>query len=288
MKIWGYWATLGWACLALFVGQFAGLAALLLWRTSDVSSLLTTPFDGVTVTLFIVISNPIMIAVIALAVRLLRARQAEYLALTLPAAGYLRLALIGLVGLIAITDASLYVSGYPLVTAFQLQSYTTAAAEGWLPAMLVGAIIMAPAGEEIMFRAFLFRGWVRSDRAAWPARPIRLDRCSADFRYWALPRLDALAQRIDVADIRAARFVQCRRHPRNRASTPLFFVARSDHAGRGRGRPITGPVKRAMVATTSSKRAGLPGVSLTIVATTFMSRRNSESIAVSVWVTVAG
>jgi uncharacterized protein len=169
MKIWGYWATLGWACLALFVGQFAGLAALLLWRTSDVSSLLTTPFDGVTVTLFIVISNPIMIAVIALAVRLLRARQAEYLALTLPAAGYLRLALIGLVGLIAITDASLYVSGYPLVTAFQLQSYTTAAAEGWLPAMLVGAIIMAPAGEEIMFRAFLFRGWVRSDRAAWPA-----------------------------------------------------------------------------------------------------------------------
>jgi uncharacterized protein len=169
MKIWGYWATLGWACLAFFVGQFAGLAALLLWRTSDVSSLLTTPFDGVTVTLFIVISNPIMIAVIALAVRLLRARQAEYLALTLPAAGYLRLALIGLVGLIAITDASLYVSGYPLVTAFQLQSYTTAAAEGWLPAMLVGAIIMAPAGEEIMFRAFLFRGWVRSDRAAWPA-----------------------------------------------------------------------------------------------------------------------
>jgi membrane protease YdiL (CAAX protease family) len=169
MKIWGYWATLGWACLAFFVGLFAGLAALLLWRTSDVSSLLTTPFDGVTVTLFIVISNPIMIAVIALAVRLLRARQAEYLALTLPAAGYLRLALIGLVGLIAITDASLYVSGYPLVTAFQLQSYTTAAAEGWLPAMLVGAIIMAPAGEEIMFRAFLFRGWVRSDRAAWPA-----------------------------------------------------------------------------------------------------------------------
>jgi membrane protease YdiL (CAAX protease family) len=50
-----------------------------------------------------------------------------------------------------------------------LQSYTTAAAEGWLPALLAGAIIVAPAGEEIMFRGFLFRGWARSDRSAWPA-----------------------------------------------------------------------------------------------------------------------
>jgi membrane protease YdiL (CAAX protease family) len=35
--------------------------------------------------------------------------------------------------------------------------------------LLIGAVIVAPAGEEIMFRGFLFRGWVRSDRAAWPA-----------------------------------------------------------------------------------------------------------------------
>ena len=169
MRIWGYWATLAWAFLAFFLGQFAGLAVLLLWRTSDVNSLLATPFDGATVTLFIVIANPIMIAVIALAVRIVRARQAEYLALTLPVAGYLRPALVGLVGLIVLGDALLYVGGYPLVTPFQLQSYATAAAEGWLPAMLIGAIVVAPAGEEIMFRGFLFRGWVRSDRSAWPA-----------------------------------------------------------------------------------------------------------------------
>ena len=31
------------------------------------------------------------------------------------------------------------------------------------------AIIVAPAGEEIMFRGFLFRGWARSERSAWPA-----------------------------------------------------------------------------------------------------------------------
>ena len=26
-----------------------------------------------------------------------------------------------------------------------------------------------PAGEEVMFRGFLFRGWARSERSAWPA-----------------------------------------------------------------------------------------------------------------------
>jgi membrane protease YdiL (CAAX protease family) len=55
------------------------------------------------------------------------------------------------------------------VTTFQLQSYTSAAAEGWLPAMVVAAIVIAPAGEEILFRGFLFRGWARSQHSAWPA-----------------------------------------------------------------------------------------------------------------------
>jgi membrane protease YdiL (CAAX protease family) len=74
-----------------------------------------------------------------------------------------------LVVLIAAGDALLYLSGRDLVTAFQLQSYTTAAAAGWLPAMFVAAIVIAPAGEEAMFRGFLFRGWVRSPRSVWPA-----------------------------------------------------------------------------------------------------------------------
>lgn len=169
MRIWGYWTTLGWAFLAFLVGQFAALAVLVWLRFSNLNSLMATPFDGVMVTLFILIANPISIAVIALAVRLKGARQTEYLALTLPPGRDLRLGLICLVVLIALGDAMLYFGGYPLITPFQLQSYTTAAAEGWLPALLAGAIIVAPAGEEIMFRGFLFRGWARSDRTVWPA-----------------------------------------------------------------------------------------------------------------------
>jgi uncharacterized protein len=169
MRTWGYWATLLWAVIAFVAGQLVGLVVPLLWRNSDLSSLLATPFDGVTVALFILISNPITIAVLAAAVWFARAPQVEYFALTLPAARPLWTALACLIGLIAVSDGLLYFGGYPLVTPFQLLSYTTAAADGWLPILLFGAIIMAPAGEEIMFRGFLFRGWARSERSAWPA-----------------------------------------------------------------------------------------------------------------------
>jgi membrane protease YdiL (CAAX protease family) len=169
MRIWGYWATLGWAFLAFFASQFLALAILLLLHRSDLNSLLSTPFDGAIVTFFIVIANPIMIAVIALAVWIVRAPLTGYLALTWPSARYVGIGLIGLACLIAICDALLYLGGYPLVTPFQVQSYTTAAAKGWLAALLLGVVVVAPAGEEIVFRGFLFRGWARLDREAWLA-----------------------------------------------------------------------------------------------------------------------
>ena len=172
MRIWGYWATFGWAVLAFVVSQFLALAALVWLRLDDVSLVLTKPFDGAMITLFIVIANPLMIGVLALAVRLARARQADYLALVSPRARDVGTGLICLVGLVGLTDVLLYVSGRDLVTPFQLQSYASAAAEGWLPALLAAAILVAPAGEEIMFRGFIFRGWARSDRAAWVAIPV--------------------------------------------------------------------------------------------------------------------
>ncbi len=169
MKIWGYWATLAWAVLAFLAGQFLGFGLLLWLHAGTWNTVLQTPFDGILVTLFIFISNPVTIGVLAFAVWLRRAPQTEYFALHWPQARDVTLGVLCLIGLIALSDGALYLSGRDLVTTFQLQSYTTAAAEGWLPAMLVGAIVIAPAGEEIMFRGFLFRGWARSERFAWPA-----------------------------------------------------------------------------------------------------------------------
>jgi membrane protease YdiL (CAAX protease family) len=102
-------------------------------------------------------------------VRFARANVVDYFALQWPPARYVTTGIILLVGLIGLSDALLYASGRELVTPFQLQSYTTAAAQGWLPGMAFAAIIVAPAGEEILFRGFLFRGFARSDRTTWPA-----------------------------------------------------------------------------------------------------------------------
>lgn len=169
MKIWGYWTTLGWSIVAFLVGQFAGFAALLWLRGGDWDSVLQAPFDGVLVTIFIALSNPIMIGVLAIAVWLARSDWSDYFALKWPSAHDLAIGIAALVVLIAAGDALLYLNGRDLVTGFQLQSYTTAAAAGWLPAMFAAAIVIAPAGEEAMFRGFLFRGWVRSRRSLWPA-----------------------------------------------------------------------------------------------------------------------
>jgi uncharacterized protein len=169
MRIWGYWATFGWALLAFLVGQFVALAVLVWWRVGELNTLLDVPFDGIAVALFILVANPITIAILFVAVRLARASQAEYLALKIPQTRDLGVGIVCIVALIAVSDALLYVTGQPLVTPFQLQSYSTAAAEGWLAPFLIAAVIVAPASEEIIFRGFLFRGWARSDRSAWPA-----------------------------------------------------------------------------------------------------------------------
>jgi hypothetical protein len=141
---------------------------MLLWRRGDLPAMLATPYDGVMVTLFILISNPVTVAVLAAAVAFAHADFAKYMGLMRPSRRDVAVAVIWLVVLIAAGDAALYLSGRALVTPFQLQSYTTAKTEGWLPAMAFAAIIVAPAGEEIMFRGFLFRGFVRSPRSAWP------------------------------------------------------------------------------------------------------------------------
>jgi membrane protease YdiL (CAAX protease family) len=165
----GYWATAAWAVVAFLVGQFVALAVVVWWRVGRISAVLDTPYDGELVTLFILIANPITIALLALAARLARLNPADYLGLKWPKPREAMTDVAWLLCLIALGDALLYASGRELVTSFQVQSYTSAAAEGWLPALLIAAIIVAPAGEEIVFRGFLFRGLVNPERSAWPA-----------------------------------------------------------------------------------------------------------------------
>ena len=57
--------------------------------------------------------------------------------------------------------------GQNLVTPFQTDIYTTASAAGWLLWLLIAVAIVTPIGEEVLFRGFLFRGWLRKPSDAW-------------------------------------------------------------------------------------------------------------------------
>jgi len=168
-KILPYLATMAWAFVAFLVGQIAALAVLLrLWH-GDLQALYAAQYDGKVVTLSVLVLNPVAVGILMFAVYLTGARQAEYLALVWPRMRSVTAGIIGIVVIIALTDALLFVSGHAIVSDFQVVSYTTAAAEGWLPLMWFATVLAAPAGEEIMFRGYLFRGFARSERAAWPA-----------------------------------------------------------------------------------------------------------------------
>src|SRR5271166_772512 len=97
MKIWGYWATLGWSIVAFLVGQFVGFGVLLWLRGGALESILQTPFDGVLVTIFTALSNPVTIGVLAIAVRLARSDLSNYFALKWPAAHELAFGIAALV-----------------------------------------------------------------------------------------------------------------------------------------------------------------------------------------------
>ena len=87
MKIWGYWTTLGWSIVAFLLGQFVGFGVLLWLRGGDWDSILQTPFDGVLVTIFVALSNPAMIAVLAIAGSLAAKKRVPVTVGTMPTHG---------------------------------------------------------------------------------------------------------------------------------------------------------------------------------------------------------
>jgi uncharacterized protein len=164
-----YLATGGWAFLAFLAGQLVASGAVIWWWHGDFQAMQTSQYDGATVTLSVLVLNPVTVGVLLLAIRFARANPVEYLALVWPRTRDLIVGVIGIVIIIAATDAILYLSGRAIVSPFQVVSYQTGAEEGWLALLFFATVIVAPGGEEIMFRGYLFRGFARSERAAWPA-----------------------------------------------------------------------------------------------------------------------
>jgi membrane protease YdiL (CAAX protease family) len=165
MKVWGIWATLAFAILAFVLGQAMGFAVLSTLKTIDPGRVDT---DGTAVAIYTLISNPIEIVTLVLAIQLLGSNAREYLGIDIPHWRDVAIAVAGLAATIAAADALTFALGKDMVPAFQIELHRTARAQGSLPWLWLAIIVAAPVGEELLFRGFLFRGFVHEPRDAVP------------------------------------------------------------------------------------------------------------------------
>jgi uncharacterized protein len=165
MKAWGIAATLGFAVLAFGFGQLVGVGAVTAAMGADLSRVAN---DGAAVAVSVLVGNPAQIVTLALAARITGEDLLKYFALDVPRRRDVIIAVGGLALVILIVDAVTLALGRELVPAFQLQIHRTAAAEGALISLWLALIVVAPVGEELLFRGFLFRGFVREPREALP------------------------------------------------------------------------------------------------------------------------
>jgi uncharacterized protein len=123
--------------------------------------------NGAVLAASLAVSAPAVILVLVWIVRMTRVPVADYLALKKP---HWRDLLIGVIALAIIMAAAsalattLGKESPPFIT----DTFTTAAAEGMLPLLLVSFVILGPLQEELIFRGFLLRGMAPAI-GTWPA-----------------------------------------------------------------------------------------------------------------------
>ena len=122
--------------------------------------------------------------------------------------------MIALAVLVVGTEGLLIILGQNTVPAFQVISYRTAKEAGWLLPLFTAVVVFAPISEEIMFRGFLYRGFVHKPRHEpyaivviitfiWMVihqQYVTLDRDGADLRDWLAVGLGTVVDRIDWVD----------------------------------------------------------------------------------------
>jgi uncharacterized protein len=165
MKVWGIWATLAFAILAFVLGQAMGFAVLSLVKSIDPGRVDT---DGTSVAIYTLISNPVEIVTLVLAIQLLGTDVREYLGLDVPHRRDVAIAVAALAAAIALADATTFALGKDMVPAFQIELHRTAREEGSLPWLWLAIVVAAPVGEELLFRGFMFRGFIHEPRDAVP------------------------------------------------------------------------------------------------------------------------
>jgi membrane protease YdiL (CAAX protease family) len=166
MKCWGIGATLGFAFIAFLFGQLVGIGAVM---AAMGASVVGASYDGAAVAVSVLVGTPVQVVTLALAVRLTGEEVLSYLALDVPRRVDVIIAVTGLAALIVAANLLTIAMGRELVPPFQLEVHRSALAEGAVLSLWIAIIVAAPIGEEVLFRGFLFRGFVREPGSALPA-----------------------------------------------------------------------------------------------------------------------
>lgn len=165
MRSWGIAATLGFALLAFVFGQAVAFAVSTAALGTDLAR---AGYDAAAVTVFLLIGNPVQVITLALAARMTGEDMLSYLALNMPRRRDVIIAVAGLAVLILAANLLTLAAGFQLVPTFQIEIHRSALAQGAVLALWVALIVAAPIGEEILFRGFLLRGFIRERRDVLP------------------------------------------------------------------------------------------------------------------------
>ena len=157
---WGIPATIAWLLFAFLGSVVIATAVFAAWQ-GDRANMRSSTYDGVMIAIGALASVPVQIAVLAFAARLRRWAPAGYFALNIPRRSEIVFAVLCTIALTVVFDGLLYVSGRDLVPAFQVEAYQSAKDAGWMFGLMLAIVVVAPVGEEIAFRGFLYRGLVR-------------------------------------------------------------------------------------------------------------------------------
>ena len=196
-----------WARSRCLLGQLSGIAAVSGFYGLDLGAdSERQPQDGGAIVLFICVSAPVQVALLVIAAGY-KGNAAAYLGYKLPRRSEVVFGIAALVALILVGDAVSWLAGRNIVDPFQSDIYQAAQKRQPASLLLVAITVFIPITEESLFRGFLFRGWLRSPRRAWPvivlyrrtvrhhSRSIRLVSDRPGVCFWCLVRMDAVGHR---------------------------------------------------------------------------------------------
>jgi CAAX protease family protein len=163
-RSWGWLASLSLGAVAAVSGQLPALAALFFFHEQGFSLAKSGGLatDGVAVIFLICVSTPVQLGLLFWFARRKNPSALAYLALGLPRKRDIALLVLVAAALLAIGDGLGWLLGMKIVTPFQDDIYLSARTAGALAWLWLTVVVVAPIGEETLFRGFLFRGWQRS------------------------------------------------------------------------------------------------------------------------------